>query len=58
MDALDKSTGRASFGGMSDTQQSLCFILRSPVMGGRASDASEKALKERGVLDVVEFEHG
>ena len=60
MDALDKSTGRASFGADVKIPNKVCaYILRSPVMGGRAKRISaEKALKERGVLDVVEFERG
>ena len=60
MDALDKSTGKASFGADVQIPNKVCaYVLRSPVMGGRAKHVNfEKVLKEPGVLDVVQFERG
>ena len=60
VDALDKSTGKASFGADVQIPNKVCaYVLRSPVMGGRAKHVNfEKALQEPGVLDVVQFERG
>ena len=60
VDALDKSTGKASFGADVQISNKVCaYVLRSPVMGGRAKHVNfEKALNEPGVLDVVQFERG
>ena len=60
VDALDKSTGNAIFGVDVTIPNKVCaYILRSPVMGGRAGRITfEKALKEPGVLDVIQFDRG
>ena len=60
VDALDKSIGRAIFGTDVSIPDKVCaYVLRSPVMGGRAEAVVfDEALKEPGVLDVVSFERG
>ena len=60
VDALEKSTGVAIFGTDVQILDKVCaYVLRSPVMGGRAEAVEcEEALKEQGVLDVVSFERG
>ena len=60
VDALEKSTGEAIFGTDVPIPNKVCaYVLRSPVMGGRAETlVFDEALKEPGVLDVVSFERG
>ena len=60
VDALTKSTGTALFGTDVQIDNKVCaYVLRSPVMGGRAEEVvSDAALKLPGVVDVLSFERG
>lgn len=60
VDALSKSTGTAIFGTDVQIENKVCaYVLRSPVMGGRAEEViSDAALKEPGIVAVVPFERG